>query len=220
MKRIAAAAAALALALCLVGCAADEPANEPAASGDEPAQAQDGEAAPALSEGRETATELTITVGEGEELTFENVYYGDILTVEGAGVVNFVNCGFERGIDFDGTFGSRITVSDGCEFAPDTCVWLLHEETEATMDDALPRVLAFGVPVELAGESMGAIVGVGQDSVVFNGETYTIEECENALNEAGDAIVEFDPNAEYDSIAVSRWWENGEEQLFVYALKA
>ena len=218
MKKIAPIAAALALALCLAGCGSDEPADNPA--GSDASQSQEGSEASSLAEGREAATELVITVAEGEELAFENMYYGDILTVEGAGVVSFVNCGFEKGIDFDGSFGSRIVISDGCEFAPDTCVWLLHEETEATIDDTLPRVLTFGVPVELAGESMGTIVSVGMDSVTFNGETYTIDGCELALNEAGDAIVEIDPSAEYDSIAVARWWENGEEQMFVYALKA
>ncbi|MBQ9954031.1 MAG: hypothetical protein IJO87_01190 [Eggerthellaceae bacterium] len=217
MKKVATMAAALALALCLAGCGSDASAEDPAASGDQ--ASQDAEAS-ALAEGREAATELTITVGEGEELVFENMYYGDILTVEGAGVVNFVNCGFEKGIDLDGTFGSRIIVSDGCEFAPDTFVWMLHEETEATIDDALPKVLTFGVPVELAGESMGAIVAVGMDSVTFNGETYTIDGCELTLSEAGDSFVEIDPSAEYDSISVARWWENGEEVFVVYAFKA
>jgi len=219
MKKIATIAAALTLALCLAGCSSDKPADDPA-GGNDAAQAQDESEASSLSEGREAATELTISVGEGEELTFENMYYGDILTVEGAGAVNFVNCGFEKGIDFDGAFGSRIVVSEGCEFAPDTFVWLLHEDTEATLEDSLPRVISLGAPVELAGESMGTLVGIGLDSVTFNGEVYTIDGCELALSEAGDSFVEFDPSAEYDSIAVARWWENGEEQLFVYALKA
>lgn len=210
-------AAALALALCLAGCGSDASAEDPAASGDQ--ASQDAEAS-ALAEGREAATELTITVGEGEELTFENMYYGDILTVEGAGVVSFVNCGFEKGIDFDGTFGSRIVVSDGCEFAPDTFVWLLHEETEATIDDSLPRVMSFGVPIELAGESMGTLVGIGVDSVTYNGETYAVDSCELALSEAGDSFVERDPAAEYNSIGVARWWENGEEILQAYVFMA
>lgn len=221
MKKLAALAVVAVLATSLAG------GSLALASEQEPADAQAPAAQEAdveelnLSEGRDEAYSHTIVVKEGRDLTVCDVYFEDILYVEvpANSSVTFVNCGFERGIDYMGSPTGRLVIADGCQFAPDTFVWLMYTTESATVNDPFPRVMSMGVPFEVAGDEHSVVtyLVLMQDFAVFNGETYTIDGCTVALDAQTDEFLEFDPQAEYNSIGICTWWENGEQTILAFA---
>ncbi|MBE6613217.1 MAG: hypothetical protein E7632_12080 [Ruminococcaceae bacterium] len=161
--------------------------------------------------------EPIIIVNDSADQTIVNENYEAPVIIEGQpGNVLFVDsCWFGEDVTFKCDEGCRVFFSAGSAFTEGAEVIFDTDLKEATLETSLPRVIT-GAPVKVKADAAYAVHVIELDSVTINGEEYTMEDCTAAV--VDNTVVDLDPEAEYNAFAVTRWWENGEEKMLIYAI--
>ena len=186
----------MSLAACGDGRAAQSPAvNDPSSQQDE--------------NRRSKATEFTFELAEDEERVVENLVFDEDVTVSGDfGTIVFENCEFNGNILNTADQFTKVIFSDGTT-VNGNCVFK-NTTKEATLDDPIPKFISTKALNIVCEDCIGScVLEDTEDSIIFNGETYSIADAEFFLDSDTNDLVPYE-GQEASVLFVGQWWENGE----------
>ena len=205
MKKILALTLASIMLMSLFGCSGGED-TQPQADNNPSSQQEEN--------GRSKATEFTFELAAEEERIVENLVFDEDVTVSGDfGIIVFENCEFNGDIistaeQFTRVILSGTTVNGNCVFK--------NTIKEASMDYPMPKFISSNTLNIVCEDCIGSCVLDGtEDNIVFNGETYAIDDVEFFLDPDTNGLVPYE-GQEASVIFVGQWWENGEVQKIIF----
>lgn len=170
---------------------------------------------PAQESGRTEATEFVFELAEEEERYVENLVFNEPVTISGDfGQIIFVNCEFNADITNTAELYTRVLLLEG-SVVNGKCI-LKNGTKEATMETPFPKFIT-SVPVEVVCEDcIGTAVALGNFELVFNGETYTMEDSElfYDCSKPENGFVPYE-GQDASCYAVGQWWENGDKTILI-----
>lgn len=200
MKKLLALALASLMLLSLVGCGGEEPD----ASGSQREES-----------GRSKATEFTFALAAEEERIVENLIFDGDVTVSGDfGIIVFENCEFNADIINTAEQFTRVILSGGTT-VNGNCVFK-NTVKEATMDYPMPKFISPDTLSVVCEDCIGSCVLDGtEESVIFNGEAYSMADVEFFYDADANELVPYD-GQEVSTLFVGQWWESGEKVLQLF----
>lgn len=206
MKKILALTLALILLMSLFGCSGG---GDTQSQTDKDADSQQEET------GRSKATEFTFELAEDEERTVENLVFDEDVTISGDfGMIVFENCEFNGDIISTATMFTKVilpvgtTVNGNCVFK--------NTIKEANMDYPMPKFVSSNTLNVVCEDCIGSCILDGtEESIIFNGETYTMADVEFFYDADTNMLVPYD-GQEVSTLFVGQWWENGETVLQMF----
>jgi len=164
---------------------------------------------------RSKATEYTFELAEEEERVVKNLVFDGDVTVSGDfGIIIFENCEFNGNIINAAEQFTRVilpygtTVNGNCVFKNTT--------KEATMDAPIPKFISPKALNIVCEDCVGScILESTEDSIVFNGEAYSLADAEFFFDSDANELVPYEEQA-VSMLFVGQWWENGEKVLQVF----
>lgn len=200
MKKVLSLIIASVMLMSLFGCSAGEE-NNPAGQQEE--------------NGRTKATEFTFELAAEEERIVENLVFDEDVTISGDfGIIVFENCEFKGDIIHAAEQFTRVVLPDGTD-VNGSCVFK-NTTKEADMDYPVPKFISSGELNIVCEDCIGSCIldGTG-NSVVFNGETYSMDDVEFFYDAGTNNLLPYD-GQEASVIFVGQWWENGEKIMQVF----
>ena len=206
MKKILALTLASIMLMSLFGCSGGE---------DTQSQADNNPSSQQEENGRSKATEFTFELAAEEERIVENLVFDEDVTVSGDfGTIVFENCEFYGNIINTAEQFTRVILS-GETTVNGNCVFK-NTTKEATMDSPIPKFITTKTVNVVCEDCIGSCVLDGtEDNIVFNGETYAIDDVEFFLDPDTNGLVPYE-GQEASVIFVGQWWENGEVQKIIF----
>lgn len=206
MKKILALTLALVLLMSLFGCSGG---GDTQSQTDKDADSQQEET------GRSKATEFTFELAEDEERTVENLVFDEDVTISGDfGMIVFENCEFNGDIISTATMFTKVilpmgtTVNGNCVFK--------NTIKEANMDYPMPKFVSPNTLNVVCEDCIGSCILDGtEESIIFNGETYSMADVEFFYDADTNTFVPYD-GQEVSTLFVGQWWENGETVLQMF----
>lgn len=161
---------------------------------------------------RVAATEFQYDLAEGDEQYVENLVFDEDVVISGdQAQIAFVNCAFNGNVINTANVGTRVIITDNSEV--NGKLILQNDTKESTIEAAFPKFIV-DMPVEVVCEDcFGLVFMLGDQGVVFNGESYTIADAEVFLD-AENGMVPYE-GQEANVMFVAQWWENGEKIVLV-----
>ena len=206
MKKILALTLSSIMLMSLFGCSGGE---------DTQSQADNNPSSQQEENGRSKATEFTFELAAEEERIVENLVFDEDVTVSGDfGTIVFENCEFYGNIINTAEQFTRVILS-GETTVNGNCVFK-NTTKEATMDSPIPKFITTKTVNVVCEDCIGSCVLDGtEDNIVFNGETYAIDDVEFFLDPDTNGLVPYE-GQEASVIFVGQWWENGEVQKIIF----
>ena len=206
MKKILALTLASIMLMSLFGCSGGEDTQSPADNNPSSQQEENG---------RSKATEFTFELAAEEERIVENLVFDEDVTVSGDfGTIVFENCEFYGNIINTAEQFTRVILS-GETTVNGNCVFK-NTTKEATMDSPIPKFITTKTVNVVCEDCIGSCVLDGtEDNIVFNGETYAIDDVEFFLDPDTNGLVPYE-GQEASTLFVGQWWENGEKILQMF----
>lgn len=207
MKKMAVLFLTMCLLLALGGCGQTD--------SDQQAEAQtQTQTAESEEDGKQTATEYTFALADGEQKDVSDLIFEQDVTVSGENAqITFVNCEFQGNVINTASEGTRVilqssTVEGQCVFQSDM--------KETTMEWSFPKFLV-DAPVDAAAEDcIGSVIAFGDFEITWNGQPYKMQDATLFvdLSNADAGFVPYE-GQEANYFCVAQWWENGEQQVLV-----
>ena len=144
-------------------------------------------------------------------------FNGDVIVSGDNAVLALNECVINGDIILTANEGTRVMLT-GCTVVG-SCVQR-NDIKEATIDYSLPKFLT-DAPIELELEDcVGAVVTMGNVSVVVNDQVYSMKDAQYFLNspDPHTGLVPYE-GQEADYLIVAHWYENGEEVLMLLTEK-
>lgn len=165
-------------------------------------------------DGRTVAEQFEFVVEDNEEWIVADYIFNEDVTVSGGiGNVVFENCVFNGDVYQKSETGTRLFINATNEV--NGKIIIQNDIKEGSFETSLPKVFT-NAPFDVTCDGcIGAVVGMNDSEVSFNGQSYTVNDAENFFDlELG--IVAYE-GQKANIIFVAQWWENGEQVLFTYA---
>ena len=165
--------------------------------------------------GRTKATEFTFELDAEEERIVENLIFDEDVTISGDfGAIIFENCEFNGDIINTAEQFTRVVLPEGTT-VNGNCVFK-NTIKEATMDYPMPKFMSPNTLNIVCEDCIGSYILQGtEDSIVFNGETYSMDDVEFFYVADTNELVPYE-GQEASVIFVGQWWENGEKILQLF----
>ena len=165
--------------------------------------------------GRSKATVFTYELGAEEELTVENLIFDEDVTISGDfGIIVFENCEFNGDIINTAEQFTRVILPDGTT-VNGNCVFK-NTIKEASMDYPMPKFLSPNTLNIVCEDCIGSAILLGtEQSIIFNGETYSMADVEFFYDANTNELVPYE-GQEASTLFVGQWWENGEKVLQLF----
>ena len=206
MKRILVLTLALIMLMSLSACS--DGGDAQSQTGNNLSSQQDGN-------GRTKATEFTFELDAEEERIVENLIFDEDVTISGDfGAIIFENCEFNGDIINTAEQFTRVVLPEGTT-VNGNCVFK-NTIKEATMDYSMPKFMSPNTLNIVCEDCIGSYILQGtEDSIVFNGETYSMDDVEFFYVADTNELVPYE-GQEASVIFVGQWWENGEKILQLF----
>lgn len=165
--------------------------------------------------GRTKATEFTFELDAEEERIVENLIFDEDVTISGDfGAIIFENCEFNGDIINTAEQFTRVVLPEGTT-VNGNCVFK-NTIKEATMDYPMPKFMSPNTLNIVCEDCIGSYILQGtEDSIVFNRETYSMDDVEFFYVADTNELVPYE-GQEASVIFVGQWWENGEKILQLF----
>jgi len=144
------------------------------------------------------------------------IFNGDVIISGDDAQIIFANCQFNGDVINTAENFTRVFIMPDCEV--NGRLVLRNSTQEANVDKALPKFLLC-TPAEVVAEDChGAALAIGGFDITFNGETYTMADSQLYFdgNNPDAGMVPYE-GQEANIFLVGRWWENGEEVIWLYS---
>lgn len=206
MKKILALALASMMMVSLFGCSSGEETQT---------QADNNPSSQQEENGRSKATEFTFELDAEEERTVENLIFDEDVTISGDfGTIIFENCEFNGDIINTADQFTRVVLPEGTT-VNGNCVFK-NTTQEATMDYPMPKFMSPNTLNIVCEDCIGSYILEGtENNVVFNGETYSMDDVEFFYVADTNELVPYEEQ-EASVIFIGQWWENGEKVLQMF----
>ena len=206
MKKILALTLALTMLMSLSACGG---------GGDTQSQADNNSSSQQEDNGRSKATEFTFELAAEEERTVENLIFDEDVTISGDfGVIIFENCEFNGDIINTAEQFTRVVLPDGTT-VNGNCVFK-NTTKEANMDYPMPKFMSPNTLSIVCEDCIGSgILENTENSIVFNGETYSMADVESYYVADTNELVPYE-GQDASTLFVGQWWENGEKVLQMF----
>lgn len=206
MKKILALTLALTMLMSLSACGG---------GGDTQSQADNNSSSQQEDNGRSKATEFTFELAAEEERTVENLIFDEDVTISGDfGVIIFENCEFNGDIINTAEQFTRVVLPDGTT-VNGNCVFK-NTTKEANMDYPMPKYISPNTLNIVCEDCIGSgILENTENSIVFNGETYSMADVESYYVADTNELVPYE-GQDASTLFVGQWWENGEKVLQMF----
>lgn len=143
------------------------------------------------------------------------IFYGEVVILGEGQDVTFSNCAFMGNVVSYCSSATKVIIDSDCEFADGAHCVLLSSVREADMDYPLPKFM-ISFPVEVECPDLGGVIALGDFDVLFDGQTYSIEDAAY-VQTADGSIFENDGSVAAAIQVVGQWWENEEKIVFTLA---
>lgn len=206
MKKILALTLALTMLMSLSACGG---------GGDTQSQADNNSSSQQEDNGRSKATEFTFELAAEEERTVENLIFDEDVTISGDfGIIIFENCEFNGDIINTADQFTRVVLPDGTT-VNGNCVFK-NTTKEANMDYPMPKFMSPNTLSIVCEDCIGSgILENTENSIVFNGETYSMADVESYYVADTNELVPYE-GQDASTLFVGQWWENGEKVLQMF----
>lgn len=165
MKKMAVLFLTMCLMLALGGCGGGQTDTDQQAEAQTQTQTAESEEG-----GKQTATEYTFALADGEQQDVSDLIFEQNVTVSGENAqITFVNCEFQGNVINTASEGTRVilqgsTVDGQCVFQSGM--------KETTMEWSFPKFLV-DAPVDAAAEDcIGSVIAFGDFEITWNGQPY------------------------------------------------
>lgn len=152
----------------------------------------------------------TYDLADDETLYVENlIFNGDVVVSGGMGMIMFANCEFNGNVVQASETGCRLFLLPDCTM--NGRFVFSNSIQESNIDVSFPKILSY-VPAEvIAVDCIGTFGSLGAFDVTFNGETYTLADCEVFYDENNpdQGMIPYE-GQEANLFVIAQWWENGE----------
>ena len=206
MKKILALTLALTMLMSLSACGG---------GGDTQSQADNNSSSQQEDNGRSKATEFTFELAAEEERTVENLIFDEDVTISGDfGIIIFENCEFNGDIINTADQFTRVVLPDGTT-VNGNCVFK-NTTKEANMDYPMPKFMSPNTLSIVCEDCIGSgILENTENSIVFNGETYSMADVESYYVADTNELVPYE-GQDASTLFVGQWWEHGEKVLQMF----
>ena len=183
--------------------------------GDTQSQADNNSSSQQEDNGRSKATEFTFELAAEEERTVENLIFDEDVTISGDfGIIIFENCEFNGDIINTADQFTRVVLPDGTT-VNGNCVFK-NTTKEANMDYPMPKFMSPNTLSIVCEDCIGSgILENTENSIVFNGETYSMADVESYYVADTNELVPYE-GQDASTLFVGQWWENGEKVLQMF----
>lgn len=197
MKKILALTLALTMLMSLSACGG---------GGDTQSQADNNSSSQQEDNGRSKATEFTFELAAEEERTVENLIFDEDVTISGDfGIIIFENCEFNGDIINTADQFTRVVLPDGTT-VNGNCVFK-NTTKEANMDYPMPKFMSPNTLSIVCEDCIGSgILENTENSIVFNGETYSMADVESYYVADTNELVPYE-GQDASTLFVGQWWE-------------